>query len=211
MNLKIIAYCLCAVCTSLNFLNGGEVRKILIKNDIEDLKKYLTTHTFSKEDSNAVYFAETLDAILLLQKHGFPIKGINKTGMNLLMIGVQNGQYDVVSHFLDIGMPIMHKDFHGQTALHFSSGNLDLKITKLLLEKGAYIDAQNNKGVTPLMQSILNEDLLVFKLLLQSGANVDLKDCNGMKAIDYLNEPLDYLNKNIIADMKNVYRNTLFK
>jgi ankyrin repeat protein len=64
-------------------------------------------------------------------------------------------------------------------------------VLKVLLDKGADINAQDNRGDTALMRAVTNatsgdetaNDLKAVTLLLARGANVNLRDKNGFTAL----------------------------
>lgn len=49
----------------------------------------------------------------------------------------------------------------------------DVKLTKLLLEHGANVNVENERGETPLYHAIENDDVELAKLLLEYGADVN--------------------------------------
>ena len=71
------------------------------------------------------------------------------------------------------------------TALMLASKYGELKIVKLLLEKGADINAKDNRGYTPLSEASIYGQLEVAKLLLEKGANVNAKDNDGVTCLLY--------------------------
>ena len=66
----------------------------------------------------------------------------------------------------------------GYTPLHISAGwNKEIKVTELLVEAGANLDAQDNNGDTPLhLISWESCSLETEKYLLKKGANPDIKN-----------------------------------
>jgi|GEM_PF-2068094 ankyrin repeat protein len=65
------------------------------------------------------------------------------------------------------------------TALRFSVGAGRTDIVKLLLEKGANVDATNEYGKTALMFAIALDRTDLIKILLENGANINARDSNG--------------------------------
>jgi ankyrin repeat protein len=88
------------------------------------------------------------------------------------------------------------KDSDGMTALHYACHSVP--ICKMLLAKGADVDAQREEGNTPLHMAAyfprgehvdgIEFSADVFCLLLEGGADPDIKDNEGMRAEDYLRE-----------------------
>ncbi len=79
----------------------------------------------------------------------------------------------------------------GQQALHLAAEANSARITKLLLQHGADVNARDAKGQTPLI--ILADwhgfGLKITQLLIQHGADVDAKDNKGQTALDYAGDP----------------------
>lgn len=63
--------------------------------------------------------------------------------------------------------------------LHAAAINQNRGVLQVLLNSGAYIDAQDDRGFTPLMSSIMEDDYDACRLLIGHGASVDLKDVDG--------------------------------
>jgi ankyrin repeat protein len=80
----------------------------------------------------------------------------------------------------------------GNTALHQACLNGHLHTVKLLLEKGAKINANNKKGETPLMSACRNRHIEIATLLLSQyydknevGANINERNNAGWTALHY--------------------------
>lgn len=63
--------------------------------------------------------------------------------------------------------------------------NGDVNICKLLLDKGADVNATCKDDVTALMFAAMNEKIDVVNFLLAKGADPNMKDANGLTALDY--------------------------
>lgn len=66
------------------------------------------------------------------------------------------------------------KPYQGDTPLVIAVGYRELPIVRLLLQKGADVNAQGAYGTTPLMEAMRPEELEMAKLLLEHGAKPDL-------------------------------------
>ncbi|WP_035375423.1 ankyrin repeat domain-containing protein [Pseudoduganella violaceinigra] len=64
----------------------------------------------------------------------------------------------------------------GWTALHYAAAAGDLDIMKLLLERGAHVDAESPTGATPLMLAAQEGQEDAVSLLLDRGADATRKD-----------------------------------
>ena len=60
----------------------------------------------------------------------------------------------------------------------------DVESMKLLLDRGADIDAQENDGTTALMRSVEQESPEALRFLIVRGANLELRDDAGRSALD---------------------------
>lgn len=68
---------------------------------------------------------------------------------------------------------------YGDAPLHNAVNSTFIELIKLLIEKGADINAQNNDGWSPLHNAVNNKDIDAVKVLIKHGANVNAKDGNG--------------------------------
>jgi len=83
----------------------------------------------------------------------------------------------------------LKNNFCYSEALMASAYNGNLKITKLLIEKGASLEFKNVNERTPLMKAVAgatvkHNSLEVVEFLLEKGANVNASDKFGLKVID---------------------------
>ncbi|RYO92005.1 hypothetical protein DL764_008208 [Monosporascus ibericus] len=67
----------------------------------------------------------------------------------------------------------------GQTPLLWAAANGRLAVVRLLVEKGAQIEARNEKSYTPLIVAAEKGHEAVARLLIEKGAQVETKDKNG--------------------------------
>lgn len=91
---------------------------------------------------------------------------------------------DRVKILLNKGTPVDIEDPSGYTALHYAARNGRLKICKLLLERGANVNARTRCArATSLHRAASQGHEDVVDFLLKSGADADLLDDDGCTAL----------------------------
>ena len=68
---------------------------------------------------------------------------------------------------------------HGNTPLLFTSWFGAIELSKLLIEKGANIEAKDNNGDTPIILASLSGFFDTVELLVERGADMEVKGKNG--------------------------------
>ena len=139
----------------------------------------------------------TPDVIAAMLKAGGNVNAKNDDGNRALEAACGwNLYHEVVERLLDAGADL---NISGpETPLSIASEQgWDLETAKLLLRRGADVNAQNANGKTPLICAArlteYNEDLTVYDhdpsayvtLLLQAGADAKARDKDGNTALDY--------------------------
>jgi ankyrin repeat protein len=116
------------------------------------------------------------------------IKGLY--GHTLLIEAVKLNNLAMVRMLLDRGAEVNTKaGFTKYTALHiaaryFGRGEAGDEIVRLLIGKGAEVDAANTEGQTPLHSAADAANAKAVKILLARGADVNARDRDGMTALD---------------------------
>lgn len=91
----------------------------------------------------------------------------------LFVDAARRGDTDLLTQFLDAGMPANCADERGYTPLIVATYNEQLETTKLLLERGANPNDQDQKGATALSGVAFKGFLEIAQLLIENGAEID--------------------------------------
>jgi ankyrin repeat protein len=109
----------------------------------------------------------------------------DEEGTPLLLHAAQSLHAEIVADLLDRGASVTETDPFGETALHRVAdlrrvdGPRAAGVARLLIERGAPVDARNRDAVTPLHQAVRARNLAVVKVLLASGADPNAADKRG--------------------------------
>lgn len=100
-----------------------------------------------------------------------------------LIFAAGEGDVDEVTRLLDQGVDIMQRSKDGETAVHVAAIKGHIPTLKLLIARGADVDARTPKGstlyMTPAMWALYHGHAEFVRLLLQAGANPAAADENG--------------------------------
>ncbi|RZB38798.1 ankyrin repeat domain-containing protein 39 [Asbolus verrucosus] len=101
-----------------------------------------------------------------------------------LWCAAQYGDMDRALHLLDKGFQVDQRDAAGYTALHYAARNGHLNVCRLLLDRGACVDAVTWQGkATPLHRAAAVGKFDVVEYLVKRRAKVGLKDADGRTAL----------------------------
>ena len=109
---------------------------------------------------------------------------VTKFGRTLLHEVGARDMPSAANALLQRNVPAHSEDLDGCTPLHEASGAASDKVVKLLIDRGAALDAQRKStGRTPLHEAALSGDgassVRIVTLLMEAGARVDVKDNQG--------------------------------
>jgi ankyrin repeat protein len=96
------------------------------------------------------------------------------------------GDTDVIRALLDLGAPVDFADGNQITMLSRSVLNHELGLAKMLIDRGANVNATDKLGMTPLLWAASSDfgDTAMVELLLKSGAKADAKNRDGRTALE---------------------------
>jgi uncharacterized protein len=110
------------------------------------------------------------------------VDALNEAGESALMIAALKGRLDWTQRLLDRGAQF---DKSGWTPLHYAATGPEPAVVKLLLDRGAKIDARSPNRSTPLMMAAQYGNPASVDLLLARGADPALKNDQGLTAADF--------------------------
>lgn len=150
--------------------DGNTVLMIAALKDYPSLVKYLLKYVDlivrNNQGKNVLDLARTEKIKNLIQEQGG----------NELLYAVDEGDIIKVRNLLDSGINVNFQNIAGLTALHLAR---DLKMAKLLIDRGADLDLATGFGGTPLMNAVIFGPIEKIKLLLEKGADVNKALNNG--------------------------------
>ena len=127
-------------------------------------------------------------------------KGVDKDqrdadGKSPLFDALWTGRYETATYLIKQGADLVGKDSLGNTPLHIfaalsltesedrsklkaqdAAGSPREALLRLMIEKGADVNARNNQGATPLQIAMRNRRAMTTQVLLESGAVADPHD-----------------------------------
>jgi ankyrin repeat protein len=110
------------------------------------------------------------------------LEATNSSGETALMMASLRGQSALVQRLLQRGAAVNRP---GWSPLHYAATAPDEAPMKLLLARGATVDARSPNGTTPLMMAADYGSSVCVDLLLAAGARVDLKNDLGLTAVEF--------------------------
>lgn len=107
---------------------------------------------------------------------------LNPAGESALMMAALHGQYDWCVRLLARGAPINKPEW---SPLHYAASGPDAKVVRLLLDRGAVVEAESPDRTTPLMMAARYGTEDSVKLLLARGADPMRMNDRNMTAADF--------------------------
>ena len=123
---------------------------------------------------------KTYEAFIVLPN--INLEATNKEGENALMLLSVLGETDRAKDLLNRGAQVNKL---GWTPLHYAASRDKQDIAKLLISKGAIINAPSPDGTTPLMMAALSKSDAMVDLLLRAGADPTTRNLSNLSAADW--------------------------
>jgi hypothetical protein len=163
--------------------------RAIADGDVKRLRAVLRPEqvdTPGKKGMTLLWFAmqeEQFEAIELLVSRGSkPHEQVVQGLGSPLFHAMRSKDLRLLAAFLDGGFPVNHTGRDGVTLLHMAAGAIGASIehVKLLVERGADINAQDSIGETPLTEATATLQPDRARYLLQRGARIDTYTTGGV-------------------------------
>ena len=138
------------------------------------------------------------EAVELLLKKGANANSADSFGLAPLHLAVCCKDVDpsLIEHLIEKGADVNLKNTSdGWRGLHYAISCGSDDVARLLIEKGAEVNAIADDGTTPLILAAQNDSVFIAKLLLEKGANVNWRDMKKKNAISYAKGVLGFHKK----------------
>ena len=158
----------------------------------------------------AAYYSRSVETVKFLLENGADLRAKDNRGAGVLLFAAEGGDLDTIRLLLDKGVDVNagttgefneirfsnlrpQKGFEpkGVTALMVTAFSNDAGAARLLLDRGAAVNAKASDGMTALLAGANRGGAALIKTLVEKGAEVNLKDLLGrtplilMAASDY--------------------------
>lgn len=159
--------------TFMNCLERGQKPRNRDRNNENSL--------IAASKSRFYYFAQFVSLF-----ESIDLNGVDNEGRSPLMIAAKNGDYDLVSLFIDDGVEFSKRDNNGMTAFMIACGEGHLPVVKLLADYVKEANDKDKEGKTALHHACMHNFWKIVEFLL-SEFNMDqsIKDNTGKTAKMY--------------------------
>ena len=117
----------------------------------------------------------------LLARPDIDVNALNAAGESPLMLAAIAGDIEACRQLIERGALVRKP---GWSPIHYAASGPETGIVRLLLDRGAEIDADAPNGMTALMLAAQNAPETTVELLLARGADTRRRNQRGMQAID---------------------------
>ena len=118
----------------------------------------------------------------LLEHPAIDVNALNAAGESALMMAALKGELGGAELLLGRGAAV---SLPGWSPIHYAATGPEPQLVRLLLDRGADIDAASPNGTTPLMMAAQYGSDESVKLLLQRGADLSKHNQRGMGPVDF--------------------------
>ena len=150
------------------------------------LDRGFDANAVDEKGQRALYLALRGEAFrvaeVLLMHPGINVDANNGAGETALMMAALRGQLDWMRRLLERGAAV-HKD--GWSPLHYAATGPSAVAVRLLLDRGAPVEAMSPNRTTPLMMAAQYGSEESVELLRLRGATLGAKNDRGLTAADF--------------------------
>ncbi len=152
----------------------------------KDLGRFLLEKGAQIHIHEAAAYGLTEEIDNILQDDPMAVNSFSKDGFQPLGLACFFGNVQAAKMLIYTGAEINTPSRNKMKVmpLHSSLANMNLDITRLLLENGALVDAEQSDGFTPLMAAAQVGQIEIIELLLEFRANPKKKNASGISAVD---------------------------
>ncbi|WP_341891141.1 ankyrin repeat domain-containing protein [Variovorax sp. YR752] len=118
----------------------------------------------------------------LLARSDVDVNAQNAAGESALMLAAIAGDLDACQQLLERGALVRKS---GWAPIHYAASGPETRIVRLLLDRGAEIDAEAPNGTTALMLAAQTGPESTVEFLLARGADTRRRNQRGLQAIDF--------------------------
>jgi ankyrin repeat protein len=118
----------------------------------------------------------------LLATASTDVNALNSAGESALMMAALKGDMDGATMLLERGAQVNKS---GWTPLHYAATGPEPRLVRLLIDRGAELNAPSPNGTTPLMMAAQYGSEDSVKLLLERGADPKLRNDLKLSAVDF--------------------------
>lgn len=119
---------------------------------------------------------------VLLAQPSIDLEATNAADETALMLAVIAGDAEASRKLLIRGA-LVHRP--GWAPIHYAASGPSTELTRLLLDRGAAVNAESPNGTTPLMLAVQHAPEATVELLLRRGADPARRNQRGLQAIDF--------------------------
>jgi ankyrin repeat protein len=141
-------------------------RLLKVESELEFIDSYVEKNDF--------------DGINILTK-SYGIDCFDSYKRTFLILAASKGNESVLNYLIEKGADIDFQDKNGYCALHFAAQNKEIRITEILLNRGANPNLKDLHGNAPIWTAIMNsrEEFDIVKMLLKKNADIETKNKHG--------------------------------
>ncbi|XP_065835760.1 putative ankyrin repeat protein RF_0381 [Oscarella lobularis] len=128
---------------------------------------------------NSQHNSQHVGVVELLIFHGCNIFAKRKArrGDGALALASWNGNVELVSKLIQLGLDVNESQVFGRTSLHWAAQFGHLEVAEILISNGANIEAKDERGNTPVLCSAMSSNVDLFiTFMVSTGCDIQAKN-----------------------------------